>query len=109
MIPHVRPEPKEFFVVENAECKKLDRRYQDHDGSMREPGVRLYCTQSERLGSLFCLQLRAPMRLSNGSVSRDFILATASLDVEQMRQLRTMIDIQLADHSNGGDDHGAPQ
>jgi hypothetical protein len=60
----------------------------------RESGIRAYCEQWK---SIWALQVRGPMRLRNGREGKDFIVATAFLDREEMRALRDAIDLLLAD------------
>lgn len=64
------------------------------DGVDRESGVRAYCEQWK---SAWALQVRGPMRLRNGREGKDFVVATAMLDREQMQALRDAIDRFLAD------------
>ncbi len=61
--------------------------------SDRDPGVRLYCTQSR---SAWALQLRGSRTLSNGRAGKDFMIVTASLSKEELRGLRDAIDRQIA-------------
>jgi hypothetical protein len=60
----------------------------------RESGIRAYCEQWK---SYWVLQVRGPMRLRNGREGKDFIVATAFLEREQMLALRDAIDLLLAD------------
>lgn len=60
----------------------------------RESAVRAYC---EQRGSAWVLQVRGPMKLRNGREGRDFVVATANLEREQMAALRDSIDRFLAD------------
>jgi hypothetical protein len=77
-------ELKEFFrAVEWATAEKVN--YAD-----RERGVRLY--RYQRSPDDWLLQVRTPMRLRNGEDGRDFIVASAHLDREQLTELRDAID-----------------
>lgn len=55
----------------------------------REPAIRLYCTS---LATTWSLQVRGPTRIARGKEGRDFIVASASLHVADMRALRDAID-----------------
>lgn len=57
-----------------------------------EDGVRLYCSSS---GAWWHLQVRGMLRRADRSLSKNFIVATASLPVETMRALRDAITAQL--------------
>lgn len=64
----------------------------------REQCVRLYCEQAARLWQL---QIRAPMslgRYGEGGKGKDFIVAGASLNVEQMRALRDAVNAALKEY-----------
>lgn len=53
----------------------------------RERGLRLYCTSSARTHgeeATYTLQIRAPMRLANGEEGRAYIIASASLSIEDL-------------------------
>ena len=63
------------------------------DGVQRESGVRLYCYQAD---SSWEIQVRGPLKLRSGRESKDFIVATGSLEREQMVALRDAIDRFLA-------------
>ena len=58
----------------------------------RERGIRLYCTQRD---ASWMLQIRGPMSLGSsgyGREGKDFIIADARLDVEEMTALRDAIN-----------------
>ena len=74
-----RPVPSRIGVVKNVE---------------RESAVRLYCEQS---CASWCLQVRGPMRLQGGREGRDFIVASSSLDRDDLRALRDAIDAYLGE------------
>ncbi len=67
----------------------------------RESAVRLYCEQA---GSVYALQLRAPLTLANGSTSDKFVIAHGSLDRELLKRLRDAIDSALHEHCEFRDD-----
>ena len=72
---------------------RVDIRKENHPSVERESAVRLYCYYS---GVDWCLQVRAPLRRKDGSESKDFVVASAHLDVDAMLALRDAIDKQLA-------------
>jgi hypothetical protein len=79
--------------------KKLDyvdigRVRMDLDDAEKEHGVRLYCTQS---GSWWHLQLRAHRKLADHTLSKEFMIATASLDRDTMLSLRDAINDALGE------------
>ncbi len=78
-----------YRVVDHADAMKVKR-------VERERAVRLYCTASYG-GGQWSIQVRAPIMLADRTEGRDFIVATASLDAEDMRALRDSIDAHLAD------------
>lgn len=57
-----------------------------------EQNIRLYSAQSH---SQWNLQVRGPMRLANGRDGKDFIVATASLSLDDLRALRDAIVAQI--------------
>ncbi len=61
-------------------------------GVPRERAIRLYCVHS---GSGWALQVRAPMSLKSGRPGKDFIVAHAVLDVDDLRALRDACAAQL--------------
>ena len=54
-----------------------------------ERGLRLYCEQAD---DIWALQVRGPLRLQNGTDGKDFIIANAHLDREEMMALRDAIN-----------------
>ncbi len=68
-------------------------------GVERTRAIRIYCTQSVKFGAdaRWSLQVRGPATLANGSDGRDFIVATASLSLGDLRALRAAIDELLAE------------
>ena len=59
----------------------------------REGGLCLYCTQ---YATSWCLQVRDTIRLANGRAGKDFIVASASLNREDLLALRVAIDEALS-------------
>ena len=73
--------------------RRVSTRINAVDGVDRESGVRAYCEQTD---SVWAIQVRGPMRLRSGREGKDFIVATATLEREQMVALRDAIDRFLA-------------
>lgn len=65
----------------------------DVRGVGRENAVRLYASGP---GPTWALQVRTPMRVKGGREGAAFIVATASLDTDDLRALREVIDKHLA-------------
>lgn len=73
------------------------------DEAKQEQGVRLYCTAANTTWSL---QVRAPLKLANGGLGKDYIVATASLPRAALLKLRAVIDKQI-ERQDGK--HGRPR
>lgn len=58
----------------------------------RESAIRLYCAT---VCSTWLLQVRALITLGNGQQGKDFIVASASLSVDDLRALRDAINAEL--------------
>jgi hypothetical protein len=71
----------EFFAVEGAQVIRGDK------ATSPTPGVRLYQTQSPRLGAQWALQVWGPNQRANGSDGKDFLAGHAVLDTDAMRKL----------------------
>jgi len=78
----------QFYRRARADISLVDKTVE------RESAVRVYCWQR---GSAWSFQVRAPLTLRNGREGKDFIVATAYLEREQMQTLRDSIDRFLAD------------
>lgn len=59
-----------------------------------ERAIRLFCDQA---GRMWALQVRAPITLANGREGKDFMIATAKLDREDLVALRDAIDAMLTE------------
>jgi hypothetical protein len=84
------------------------RTFKSQDSDSRERAIRLYCTQ---VGGSWALQVRSPMSLGSGGYGRegkDFIIAGATLGLDDMRALRDAIDAFLTEaiERDGADDPG---
>lgn len=69
----------------------------------REPAVRIYCTGSPVThgeAARWALQVRAPLKIKRGRVGRDFIVATASLPIDTVRELRDLCNKALSDYAH---------
>lgn len=64
------------------------------EGVERENAIRTYCYMSK---TAWNLQLRAPLTLKNRSESKDFLIATATLGIEDVRVLRDQLTQYLKD------------
>jgi len=71
--------------------------------AIRERSIRLYC---EQMGSVWNLQIRAPISLDHGKEGKDFVIATAALNIEDMRALRSAIDAFLVEAVGSTDNEG---
>lgn len=65
-----------------------------HKDVERERAIRLYCTQH---GQAWCLQVRAPEKLSNFREGKAFYIATATLLREDMIALRDVLTASLGE------------
>lgn len=78
-------------VVPQAHACKVN----EHDVEKTD-AIRVYCTQSSA-PACWALQVRSTMRLANGRKGADYIVATASLQREDMLALRDAINVALAE------------
>ena len=85
-------EPVERVIIEKVK------------GVQPEGGVRLYCTQRD---AAWTLQVRGLMRLRNGRMGKDFIVASSPLYRSEMLALRSAIDEFLADDEETVGERGA--
>jgi hypothetical protein len=69
------------------------------EGVDPERGIRAYC---DTIGATWALQLRSPLRRKTDGEDGKFVVATAYLDAETMRDLRKAITDLLGD-AMGGD------
>jgi hypothetical protein len=60
----------------------------------RETGVRVYCYTS---GTAWNLQIRGPMTLANQSEGKDVVIATATLEPQDVRDLRAALGRMLGE------------
>jgi hypothetical protein len=61
-----------------------------------EPALRLYCENADQTWNL---QVRGVLLRADGSAGRDFVVATAPLNREQMLALRKSIDEHLEEYA----------
>jgi hypothetical protein len=62
------------------------------DGVERESAIRAYCEMSN---AAWVFQVRGPMRLRNGREGKDFVVATATLERDELLALRDAINCFL--------------
>lgn len=75
-----------YRLVERAGSQKVT-------GAEREQGIRLFCDQA---GVTWNLQVRGPEWIGRGyTEGKAFMVASASLDVDDLRALRSAIDDEL--------------
>jgi hypothetical protein len=67
----------------------------------RDRGIRLYCTASAKThggdNARYAMQIFAPMKLANGREGRDYVIATASLSLQDLVALRAECDATIAE------------
>jgi hypothetical protein len=65
-------------------------------GTIRERGVRLYCTASSETHGItsarYALQIFAPLQRHDGSEGRAYMIATASLSMDDLVAIRAEVD-----------------
>lgn len=79
--------PAFYRAVRTADARKVK-------GVDPEPAIRTYCEMTCRA---WALQVRAPLLLANGAVSKDFVVAHAHLNREDLIALRDALNDLIAD------------
>ncbi len=78
-----------YEVLERTEIRRTPNA--DH-----EPALRLYCENADQTWNL---QVRGILKRADGSDGKDFVVATAPLNRDQMLALRKSIDEHLEEYA----------
>lgn len=80
-------------LYETLEHRRVDIRRHPHvTADAQQPAIRLYCTRADEAWDL---QIRDSLKRADGTPSKNYVIAKATLDRATMLKLRDAIDAQL--------------